>query len=97
MFVMFVFPLVMNCAQYWVIDSFIMERKGKAGSKEGYEAVDGGEGEGYGDEEDGERGVRDEEEGRSGSAEEVDVDVVGKAQVRQAPLKEVNPTPVPDR
>ena len=37
-FVMFVFPLVMNALQYWIVDGFI---KDPAGAEGGYEGVGG--------------------------------------------------------
>lgn len=81
-FAMFVFPLGMNAIQYWIIDNFIMDKKKE--SKGGYEAV--------GDEDDDDEG-RDAEHG---SVTEVgdDADALGKQQVEDAPLKEVNPTPI---
>ena len=80
-FVMFIFPLAMNAAQYWIIDGFI---KGKSDSKEGYEAVQGDE----------EEGGNDHSEHGSSTEVEDDAAVVGKKQVEQSPLREVNPTPV---
>ncbi|KAK3066363.1 hypothetical protein LTR53_017322 [Teratosphaeriaceae sp. CCFEE 6253] len=81
-FVMFIFPLAMNAAQYWIIDGFI---KGKSESKEGYQAVQGEEDD-----------SRDGDEGGSSATEveEEDPAVLGKRQVDDAGLKEVNPTPV---
>ena len=32
-FVMFIFPLIMNVVQYWIIDSFIMEKQGRKDGK----------------------------------------------------------------
>lgn len=59
LFVMFVFPLVMNAAQYYIIDGFI---KDPAGGGEQYAAVDGED-----DEEEGEGDERtDVEEGEDG-------------------------------
>ncbi|KAK5131203.1 hypothetical protein LTR08_001228 [Meristemomyces frigidus] len=92
-FVMFVFPLVMNVVQYWIIDSFIMERNAKDGKgkgKGGYEQVHGDD-----DEERRQGLIRDDD----GSVTEVDGDEdgQGRAQVTKAPLQEVNPTPIPDR
>ncbi|KAK5687570.1 hypothetical protein LTS10_001709 [Elasticomyces elasticus] len=79
-FVMFIFPLAMNAAQYWIIDSFI---KGKSEDKEGYEAVHGEDEEGRGEDE-------------HSSITDVDEDaaVLGKQQVEEGGLQEVNPTPI---
>lgn len=43
-FSMFIFPLAMNALQYWIIDSFIMEKRTKD-SNVAYERVQGGDGE----------------------------------------------------
>lgn len=84
-FTMFIFPVIMNAAQYLIIDGLIMERKAKGG-EEGYERVgDGGE----------------EEEGGSGSEEQGSVTVVGEEVVGKdvdtgsPSLADANPTPVP--
>ncbi|KAF2268852.1 hypothetical protein CC78DRAFT_565290 [Lojkania enalia] len=89
-FVMFVFPVIMNAVQYWIIDGFIKEKR-----EEGYVGV-GSEDEG--DEEwlegrrRGARG-RDSREaermGRRDNIEVVDEDS------EDEPLKEANPTAVP--
>ncbi|KAK4556058.1 hypothetical protein LTR86_006754 [Recurvomyces mirabilis] len=83
-FAMFIFPLGMNAIQYWIIDNFIMDKKKE--SKGGYEAV--------GEDDDDEEGRREADE--HGSVTEVgdDVDALGKQQVEDAPLTEVNPTPI---
>ncbi|KAK5115464.1 hypothetical protein LTR62_001123 [Meristemomyces frigidus] len=89
-FAMFIFPLGMNAIQYWIIDNFIMDKKTEEGGAKGdYEAVGDAEDEG----EDGRRGL---DGGEEGSVTEVgeDVDAVGAKQVDEAPLREVNPTPV---
>ncbi|KAK5119491.1 hypothetical protein LTR85_007591 [Meristemomyces frigidus] len=90
-FVMFIFPLVMNAMQYWIIDGLIMERKGKESEdKDGYEQVHSH------DDEDEERdGGLDGHGSVTEVEEDVDPSVLGKAQVEQEPLKEVNPTPIP--
>lgn len=83
-FALFIFPLIMNAVQYWVIDNFIMD-KHKEG--QGYEAV---------------RGENDDDDhdsvfdvGDDSSLTPDEVDVLGKAQVEDEPLKEANPTPLP--
>ncbi|KAI7152808.1 hypothetical protein D0869_08100 [Hortaea werneckii] len=92
-FAMFIFPLVMNAVQYWIIDSFIMDKK-KDG--EGYEAVE------QNDEDDGNVNERQRERADSGESDSsvtqvAEEDGRGKSQVEDAPLKEVNPTPLPER
>ena len=88
-FVMFVFPLIMNALQYWIIDNFIKE---KVDADHRYEGV-GGDGE-DGDESDEEWLERQQvrrEQGIDGDEEEVgDEAVAGKPG-----LKEANPTAVP--
>lgn len=42
-FVMFVFPLIMNALQYYIIDSFIKDRNADGGDGEGGGGRDGGE------------------------------------------------------
>ncbi|TKA83276.1 hypothetical protein B0A55_00799 [Friedmanniomyces simplex] len=79
-FVMFLFPLAMNAAQYWIIDSFI---KGKSEDKGGYQAVQGED----------EAGNDRDEHGSMTDVEE-DAAVLGKRQVEEEPLKEANPTSV---
>ncbi|KAI6803600.1 hypothetical protein KC360_g2865 [Hortaea werneckii] len=92
-FAMFIFPLVMNAVQYWIIDNFIMDKK-KDG--EGYEAVE------QNDEDDGNANERQRERADSGESDSsitqvAEEDGRGKSQVEDAPLKEVNPTPLPVR
>jgi hypothetical protein len=87
-FVMFIFPLIMNAVQYWIIDSFIKDRTG-----EGYEYQEVGA-----ERETGE----DESEGligRGGGMGEGGEDefVVGDGEVERVRTKEANPTPVPAR
>jgi hypothetical protein len=82
LFVMFVFPLIMNAIQYWIIDGFI---KDKSGSSEGgarYEGVASDDGE----ESDDDWLERRRRSGERDSGDEAD-DV----------LKEANPTAVPVR
>lgn len=95
-FVMFVFPLVMNALQYWIIDGFIKDRNGDEG---GY-VVAAGEDESEDDEDGGDEGWlerhrrsrRRGEEGGRRESEEEDVE-----RVASQPLKEANPTPLPMR
>ncbi|KAH9825741.1 Pfam:DUF3661 [Teratosphaeria destructans] len=87
-FAMFIFPLAMNAIQYWVIDNFIMDKKKELDDK-GYEAVQG-------DEEDGDNGWDHGDEDDASSVTHLNADVQGKQQVEDEPLKEVNPTPIPD-
>jgi hypothetical protein len=84
-FVMFVFPLIMNALQYWIIDNFIKDAE--HGGEHGYEGVGGEEEES--DDEWLERQQRRREQG----IDEDDADVEAAA---SKPLKEANPTPVPD-
>lgn len=91
-FVMFIFPLLMNGVQYWIIDNFIMDKsRGKAGAGDGrgddheYERVQGG----YdGEESDSDDGVtavgEDSERGKGGVAEEEGL-VRGKGSRRASP------------
>jgi hypothetical protein len=85
-FTMFIFPLAMNGLQYWIIDSFIMDKeRGKGG--DGYQQVQ--------DHDDDE----DDLDGRDDDTVAVEEQSVhGKDSIDSAtpPLKEVNPTPIPD-
>lgn len=92
-FVMFIFPLAMNCVQYWIIDGLIMEKSASKKGEDGagsYQRVDG-------DDEDDE----DDEGGRHGAVVVERVDEVhgkdsGEDGVRAvSPLKEANATPIP--
>ncbi|KAK3706184.1 hypothetical protein LTR37_012885 [Vermiconidia calcicola] len=89
-FVMFIFPLLMNGIQYWIIDSLIMDRtRGEEGH--GYERVRGSDV----DDGDTEGGLRDG--GHDGEVV-TEESVRGKGNgedVRPPPLQEVNPTPIP--
>ncbi|RMZ73642.1 triose phosphate translocater [Pyrenophora seminiperda CCB06] len=93
-FVMFVFPLVMNGLQYWIIDNFIKDPA--HGSGEGNEGRYGVVGEDDSDDEDDEewleRQRRRREAGIDGDESDVDIDAS-----QAAPLKEANPTLVPKR
>lgn len=94
-FVMFVFPLVMNALQYWIIDGFIKDRgEGQERGGEGYGRVreeEEGEAEGLveGDEEWLERHRRERRE-RRGEGEEDEEE-------SEDELEEANPTPFPVR
>ncbi|KAF2203060.1 hypothetical protein GQ43DRAFT_447702 [Delitschia confertaspora ATCC 74209] len=85
-FVMFIFPLIMNALQYWIIDGFIKD----AGSGERHYTAAAG------DESDDESG--DEEwlgrhrHSRRGEGDESDLEEAGTE-----PLKEANPTTIPVR
>lgn len=89
-FAMFIFPLAMNAVQYWIIDNFIMDKKKDADEQKYTRVGDGAE---EGDDGDERRRMIDEdsdvEEERLRKS--VDIEVVN-----EAPLKEVNPTPIPD-
>lgn len=85
-FVMFVFPLIMNALQYWIIDSFIKDAE--HGGEGGYEGV--GEDDEESDDEWLERQQRRREQGIDGEEEDLEV-------VASKPLKEANPTAVPIR
>lgn len=88
-FVMFIFPLIMNALQYWIIDNFIKDPE--HGGEGGYEGVGDMDDE-ESDDEWLERQQRRREQGIDGDDEDEDVEAVaGK------PLKEANPTPVPSR
>jgi len=84
-FVMFVFPLIMNVIQYYIIDSFIMEKRTE---DQEYERVHSQ------DQDEEERLVGEDDESSITQVEE-EVGVKGKKQVESATLTEVNPTPVP--
>jgi len=83
-FVMFIFPLIMNALQYWIIDNFIKDAE--HGGEGGYEGV--GEDDEESDDEWLERQQRRREQGIDGEDEDIEV-VAGK------PLKEANPTLTP--
>ena len=85
LFVMFIFPLIMNALQYWIIDGFI---KDPAGGESEYEAA-------AGDDDDDESG--DEawlERHRRERREDEDSDIEA---TEAETLKEANPTAVPIR
>lgn len=85
-FVMFIFPLIMNALQYWIIDSFI---KDPVDGEAAYQGV--GEDDDESDEEWLERQQRRREQGIDGDDDSDVEEVVSK------PLKEANPTPLPVR
>ncbi|KAF2822757.1 hypothetical protein CC86DRAFT_71358 [Ophiobolus disseminans] len=85
-FVMFVFPLIMNALQYWIIDNFIKDPE--HGGEGGYEGV--GDDDDESDDEWLERQQRTREQGID--EEDSDAEVAASK-----PLKEANPTPVPVR
>jgi hypothetical protein len=87
-FVMFIFPLIMNALQYWIIDNFIKDPE--HGGEGGYEGVGGEDDES--DDEWLERQQRRREQGIDGDEEDEQIEeeiVKGKG------LKEANPTAVP--
>lgn len=87
-FVMFVFPLIMNALQYWIVDGFI---KDPAGAEGGYQGVgEEDEDEEEGDEEWLERQRRRREAGIDGESDD-------EGQDAGTGLKEANPTVLPKR
>ena len=93
-FVMFIFPLIMNAIQYYIVDSFIKEQH----------KDDGQDGQGNGDgraEENEERGrliaegetAGDDEEENDSDTEAIKDGI--RTHSEREPLKEVNPTPLP--
>lgn len=85
-FVMFIFPLIMNALQYWIIDGFIKDPSG--GERSDYVGVGGGES----DEEDEEWLDRHRRSRRDDDDEGSDIDAA-----ETEPLKEANPTTIPVR
>ena len=85
-FVMFIFPLIMNGLQYWIIDNFIKDPE--HGGEGGYEGV-GGE-----DDESDDEWLERQQRRREQGVDEEDVDAEVAA---SKPLKEANPTAVPVR
>jgi hypothetical protein len=85
-FVMFIFPLIMNGIQYYIIDSLIMDKdRGKGG--DGYQAIQGH------DEDDDVFDGRDDE---TLDVEEESVHGKDSGDSMPPPLTEVNPTPISD-
>ncbi|KAF9695103.1 hypothetical protein EKO04_006755 [Ascochyta lentis] len=85
-FVMFVFPLIMNALQYWIVDGFI---KDPAGQESGYEGVGNED-----DDEDDDEWLERQRRRREAGIDEDDSDVEDGA---SKGLKEANPTIVPAR
>ena len=85
LFVMFVFPLIMNALQYWIIDGFIKDPVGEGGR---YEVAAGEESDEESDDEWLERRRQRREDGEDSEGEDV---------VSGPTLKEANPTTVPVR
>jgi hypothetical protein len=97
-FVMFVFPLIMNAIQYWIIDGFIKEQDGAGEGDAHYEGVQSDEEDEDSEDErwlEGRRGGRGAGRG-SEDDEDSDVDVEARAGIQDT-LKEANPTAVPVR
>ncbi|KAF2711347.1 hypothetical protein K504DRAFT_465110 [Pleomassaria siparia CBS 279.74] len=86
-FVMFIFPLIMNALQYWIIDGFI---KDPAGGETHYQVAAGEESDD--EDSDDEAWLDRQRRGRGRDDEDSDVEAVGNAI-----LKEANPLPVPIR
>lgn len=84
-FVMFIFPLIMNGLQYYIIDSFIMD-KDRAKEGGGYQQVHG--------EDDDDDDAFDERDDETLTVEEESVR--GKDTGDSPPLTEVNPAPIPE-
>ena len=85
-FALFLFPLIMNAIQYWIIDSLIMEKsRGKQDGGGSYQQVQ--------EDDDGEYHEGDDDE----TITQVEEDGHGKGSGGSSPpLKEVNPTPIPN-
>jgi hypothetical protein len=83
-FVMFIFPLIMNGVQYWIIDSFIMD---KDRGKGGYQQVQSHD-------DDDDMDGRDDDE--TLTVEEESVRGKDSGDSAPPPLNEVNPAPIPD-
>lgn len=83
-FVMFIFPLLMNILQYYIIDSFIKDNK----REQGYRSVNGNEADADVDEER-ERFVVDDEDGLTDDEDD--------ARKSREALAEANTTPMPFR
>lgn len=86
-FVMFVFPLIMNALQYWIVDGFI---KDPAGQESGYQGVGGEDDE----EEDDDEWLERQRQRREAGIDGEDSDVEDG---ESRGLKEANPTAVPAR
>ncbi|CBY02323.1 hypothetical protein IAQ61_006907 [Plenodomus lingam] len=89
-FVMFIFPLIMNAVQYWIIDSFIKDQDNADGQ---YTVAPGGDSDDEGDEEWLERQRRRREAGLDeGQDSDIEIEVA-----EPEALKEANPTLLPVR
>lgn len=86
-FVMFIFPLIMNALQYWIIDSFIKD----PGSGEGHQAIPTSE---ESDDESGDEAWLEQRRRRRHMEDDEDSDVEA---AEREPLKEANPTTIPIR
>jgi hypothetical protein len=86
-FVMFIFPLIMNALQYWIIDNFIKDPG--HGDEGQYVVANADDSE---DEEDEEWLERQRRRRGAGTDEDSDVEAA-----KGDPLKEANPTVVPAR
>ncbi|EDU41340.1 FkpA FKBP-type peptidyl-prolyl cis-trans isomerase 1 [Pyrenophora tritici-repentis] len=92
-FVMFIFPLVMNGLQYWIIDNFIKDPEHGSGEGEGRYGVVGEDDSEDEDNEDWlERQRRRREAGIDDDESDVDIEAS-----EVAPLKEANPSILPKR
>jgi hypothetical protein len=102
-FTMFIFPLCMNAVQYWIIDSFIMDKKrddNDSGQK--YVRVGGGDGDGEWVAEDERRRMIDEDDDDDDITDVEDDDAdrrrklaeLGDPDEDPTPLQELNPTPI---
>ncbi|ORY11848.1 Vaculolar membrane protein-domain-containing protein [Clohesyomyces aquaticus] len=94
-FVMFVFPLIMNALQYWIIDGFIKDKGNTDGSRaegryQGVGSVDEDE------DEDDESWLERHRRSRVRDQDE-DSEIEDLTETEGGPLKEANPTPVPVR
>jgi hypothetical protein len=86
-FVMFIFPLIMNALQYWIIDNFIKDPE--HGGEGGYQGVGDED-----DEESDDEWLERQQMRREQGIDEDDDDVEAAS---SKPLKAANPTPVPVR
>lgn len=84
-FVMFIFPLLMNILQYYIIDSFIKDNK----RGQGYQEVRGNEVDAEGDEERERFVVDDDDEDSLSDEEDLRAGKAGEGMV------EANPSPLP--
>ncbi|KAI5363639.1 Putative FKBP-type peptidyl-prolyl cis-trans isomerase domain-containing protein [Septoria linicola] len=92
-FAMFLFPLAMNAVQYWIIDNFIMDKKGGDENEQKYSRVGAGEDDDEADEER-RRMMDDEEDGVDELGRAKNLEVRENEVVRESPLRAVDPTPM---